>query len=421
MLFRELLVVAERVVVTGLGAVTPLGLDVASTWRAMVEGRSGIGPITLFDASQHQSRIAGEVKGFDATALLGPKEARKLDRFLQFALVAAREAVQDAGLVVDESNADDVGVIIGSGVPGIWTLSEQLEVLRTRGPQRVSPHLVPMLLMDLLPGYVSIMTGARGPNFSVASACASAGHSIGEAYEVIKRGDAQAMIAGGSEAGPTPIAVASFGTMRALSTRNHEPERASRPFDRERDGFVIAEGAGILVLESLTFARARGARIYAELVGYGATGDAHHVTAPPEGGEGAVRAMRIALRKAGLTTDEVDYINAHGTSTPLGDISETRAIKAVFGARAYDIPVSSTKSMTGHMLGATAAVEAIACVKAITEGCIPPTINYEFPDPACDLDYVPNRARSGRVDVALSNAFGFGGHNSTLIFARYRD
>lgn len=411
---------SERVVVTGMGAVTPLGEDIETTWRAILEGKSGIGPITLFDASAMQCRIAGEVKNFDPTRYMHPKEARRNDRSVQLAVAAASQAVADAGLVIDDRNAEDVGVIIGSGVGGIGSFSEQYDVLREKGPARISPFLVPMFIVDMLAGMVSIKLGAKGPNFSVVSACATAGHCIGEAAEVIKRGDAKVMIAGGAEAGIVPIGIAAFDAMRALSTRNDEPTRASRPFDRDRDGFVMSEAGGVLVLEALSYAQARGARIYGELAGYAATGDAYHITSPPDSGEGAIRSMRIALRKAGLSPRDVDYINAHATSTPNGDRAETAAIKAVFGPAAYDIPVSSTKSMTGHLMGAGAAIEGMFCLLAIRDGIIPPTINLEEPDPLCDLDYVPNVARQRKVEVALSNSFGFGGHNNTLIFRAFR-
>lgn len=409
----------ERVVITGLGAVTPLGIDVASTWDGLVEGRSGISTISLFDASDMDSRIAGEVKGFDADSLLSAREARRLDRFCQFALIASREAIQDAALTIDEANSEEVGVLMGSGIGGIITLSEQLEVLRTKGPRRVSPFLIPMFIIDLAAGQIAIATGARGPNFGVVSACATSGHALGEAAEIIKRGDAKVMIAGGSEAGVLPIGVAGFASMKALSTRNDEPERASRPFDADRDGFVIAEGGGAMVLESESHARSRGARIYAELAGYGSSDDAFHVTAPPDGGEGAVRSMRGALRKAGCNPSDIHYINAHGTSTPINDRVETEAVKVVFGEHAFRIPMSSTKSMTGHMLGAAGVVEAIACVKAIEHSVVPPTINYDTPDPNCDLDYVPNTARQHVVGATLTNSFGFGGHNVSLVFRRY--
>ncbi len=409
----------ERVVVTGLGAVTPLGNDVESSWAALVAGRSGIDTIKAFDASAFPTRIAAEVKGFDPAAAVGAKEARRMDRFVQLAIAAAKEAVRDSGLKIDESNANSVGVLMGSGIGGLATLIEQAKVLESRGPDRVSPFLVPMMIVDMVAGQVAIHTGAKGPNFSVVSACATSAHSIGEAFEVIRRGDASAVLAGGSEAPIVPIGVAGFTAPRTLSTRNDEPQRASRPFDAERDGFVIGEGAAVLILESLTHAQERGARIYAEMKGYGATGDAYHITAPAEGGEGAVRAMTIALKKAGLAPEEIDYINAHGTSTQLNDRLETMAIRNLFGPRAYDVAVSSTKSMTGHLLGAAGAVEAMVCVKAITHSVIPPTINYEHPDPECDLDYVPNVARETEVRAAMSNSLGFGGHNATLLFTAF--
>ena len=412
---------SARVVVTGLGAVTPLGLDVPSTWQAMLEGRCGVAPITLFDPEGLATRIAAEVKGFDPTRYMTPKEARRADRFLQLGIAAMQEAMTDSGLEITAENAERVGVLVGSGIGGITTLEREIEVLLTRGAERIRPFLVPMFIADMLSGQLSIMLGAKGPNFGIVSACATSGHCIGEAANIIRRGDAVAMLAGGTEAGITRIGVAAFNAMRAISTRNDAPERASRPFDAQRDGFVIGEAGAVLVLESLEHARARGARIYGEIVGYGATADAYHITAPPEGGEGAVRAMRLALQQARLDASDVDYINAHGTSTPHNDKTETQAIKAVFGARAYEIPVSSTKSMTGHLIGAAAAVEAIACLLAIRDGIVPPTINYEYPDPDCDLDYVPNTARRHNVDVALSNSFGFGGHNNSLIFARYVD
>jgi 3-oxoacyl-[acyl-carrier-protein] synthase II len=410
---------AERVVVTGMGAISPLGGDVESTWSGLIAGRSGIGPIQAFDASTFSTQIAGEVKDFDPAAIVGPKEARRMDRFVQLGVAAAKQALRDAELEIGEANAEDVGVLMGSGIGGITTLIEQARVMDTRGPDRVSPLLVPMMIIDLVAGQTAIHTGAKGPNFSVVSACATSAHSIGEAFEVIRRGDAHAMIAGGSEAPLIPIGLAGFTSMRALSSRNSEPERASRPFDAERDGFVMAEGAAVLILESLSHALDRGARIYAEVKGYGATGDAYHITAPSEGGEGAYRAMRMALRKADLAPEEIDYINAHGTSTPLNDKLETMAIRQLFGPRAYDVAVSSTKSMTGHLLGAAGAMEAVACVKAICHSVIPPTINYENPDPECDLDYVPNEAREARVRAAMSNSLGFGGHNATLVFAEF--
>ena len=407
----------RRVVVTGMGALTPVGLDVASTWEAIVHGRSGIAPIQRFETDDLDVRIGGEVKDFDPTDYLDRKEARRMDRFLQLGLVAAQEAMRDAGLRIGPEEAEHVGVLVGSGIGGISTIVDAAITLHTRGPDRVGPFVVPMMLSDMLAGMIAIQTGAKGPNFAVASACATAGHALGEATEMIRRGDAEIMIAGGAEAPVTRIGLAAFDSMRALSRRNHEPERASRPFDAERDGFVLAEAAGILVLENLEHATRRDAHIYAEITGYGATADAYHITAPSEGGEGAARAMRAALRRAGLQPADIDYINAHGTSTPHNDRTESQAIRKVFGDQAP--PVSSTKSMTGHLIGASGAVEAIICIKTILEGCLPPTINYEHPDPDCDLDYVPNVARPKRVNTALSNSLGFGGHNTTLIVSRF--
>ena len=412
---------SKRVVVTGLGCVTPLGLDVASTWSAMLAGTSGVGSITHFDTTDFGVKIAAELKGFDASTVMSSKEARRIDRVVHLGYAAAVEATRDADLVVTAENATRIGIIAGSGIGGIGSLSAGFDTLNTRGPDRISPFLIVQMLIDLLPGQISINLGLKGPNFSVVSACATSGNAIGEAAEIIKRGDADAMLAGGAEAGIVPIGVSAFQAMRALSTRNDEPQKASRPFDKDRDGFVMGEGGGIVVLESLEHARARGARVYAELAGYGTTADAHHVSSPSEQGEGAAEAMRIALRKAGLSPRDVDYVNAHATSTSVGDIAETMAVKAVFGAGAQDVPVSATKSMTGHLLGAAGVVEGIACIKVIEDGMIPPTINLDAPGEGCDLDYVPNRARSRKVDVALDNTFGFGGHNCTLIFTRFRD
>ncbi len=411
----------RRVVVTGMGAVTPVGLDVPTTWDALVHGRTGVAMVASFDVSDLDVKFAGEVKGFDPTNYLDKKEARRMDRFLHLGLVAAQEAVRDADLRVTSEEAEQVAVLMGSGIGGIGTLVEQTTVLLQRGPDRVSPFLIPMFLPDMLAGLVSIQTGAKGPNFGTASACATTGHAIGEAAEMIKRGDAEVVIAGGAEAPVTRIGLAAFDSMHALSTRNDAPEKASRPFDRDRDGFVLAEAGGAVVLESLEHAARRGARIYAEVVGYGATGDAYHITAPSEGGEGAARAMRIALRKAGLQPGDIGYINAHGTSTPYNDKNESQAIKTVFGERGTAPAVSSTKSMTGHLIGASGVVEAIVCVMTILEGCLPPTINYENPDPECDLDYVPNVARPAKVDAALSNSLGFGGHNTALIVRRFSE
>lgn len=406
---------ARRVVVTGVGAVTPLGLDVASTWEALVAGRSGAAPITRFDTEGFETRIACEVKNFDPGQYLDRKEARRMDRYTHYAIAATGEALRDAGLTITPQNADDVGIIIGSGIGGIETLSQQFKVYFDKGPSRISPFLCTMMIGNMAAGHASILFGMRGPNYGTVSACASGAHAIGEAYETIRRGASPVMVAGGAEAPVVPIGIGAFNSMRALSTRNDEPERASRPFDAERDGFVIGEGAGILVLEDLEYARARGARIYGEILGYGATGDACHVTAPAEGGIGAAKAMLQALREANLSPAAVDYINAHGTSTPLNDKAETSAIKHVFGPRSSQIPVSSTKSMTGHLLGAAGAVEAIICFLTIRDGIIPPTINLDYPDPDCDLDYVPHTARRATVRIALSNSLGFGGHNAALV------
>ena len=411
----------NRVVVTGLGIVSPLGLDVPSTWQGLVSGRSGVDYITLFDPEPFETRFAAEVKNFDPSRYLEHKEARRSDRFVQFAVAASLEAVKQAGLKIDASNAEEIGVIIGAGFGGLNILLSQFQILMEKGPARVSPFLTPMMIADMAAGQVAILLGAKGPNFCITSSCASGSDAIGVSFETISRGDAQAMIAGGTEAQIIPLTIAAFNAARAISTRNHEPQKASRPFDAERDGFVLGEGAAILILESLPFAIKRGAPILDEVVAYGATGAAYHITQPAEGAEGGVRAMRIALKKAGLEPREIDYINAHGTSTPLNDKHETIALKTVFGDDAYRIPVSSTKSMLGHLLGAAGAIEATVCVLTIQHGIIPPTINLTHPDPECDLDYVPNVARQAKVDVALTNSFGFGGHNSTLIFRRYTE
>lgn len=412
---------SRRVVITGLGPVTPIGIGKEEFWSSLVSGRSGVSEITLFDASGYSSRIAGEVKDFDPTDFVDPKEAKRMDRFIHFAVAAARLATDDSSLKISESNAERVGVIIGSGIGGLRSLEDEHIKLYEKGPRRISPFLIPMMIADLAAGQVSIIFGAKGPNFCTVTACASGCHAIGEAYNAIVRGDADVMIAGGSEAPVTPIGVVAFCAARALSTRNDEPERASRPFDAERDGFVIAEGAGVLILEELSHAMARDARIYAELVGYAATADAYHITQPDPEGVGAVRAMQLALERAGAGVGDVDYINAHGTSTEMGDIAETKAIKKLFGEYARKVPISSTKSMTGHLLGAVGAVEAIACCQIIERSIIPPTINLENPDPECDLDYVPNVARQAEVKVALSNSFGFGGHNACLVFKKYEE
>ncbi len=410
----------SRVVVTGIGCVSPLGLDTISTWEALITGKSGVDHISLFDPEPFETKIAAEVKGFDPLVYMDRKEARRADRFIQFAIAASLQAVEQAKLVIDSSNANAIGVIIGSGLGGLGTLSEQLETLRAKGPKRVNSFLIPTIMNDMAPGHVSIRLGARGPNFCITSSCSSGADAIGEAFELLRRGDATATLAGGTEAAITPIGIAGFNACGALSKRNYAPQKASRPFDAQRDGFVMGEGAAVLVLERLEYALGRGAPILAEMASYGASSDAHHITRPLEDGEGGVRAMRIALKKAGLDPKGIDYINAHGTSTLLNDKAETMAMKEVFGPEAYKVPISSTKSMTGHLLGAAGALEAAICVLAIKEGVIPPTINLEFPDPECDLDYTPYLAKRGRVRTAMSNSFGFGGHNSTLIFKAYQ-
>jgi len=410
-----------RVVVTGIGAVCPLGLNVAESWEALAAGRSGVDRITLFDTEGFETKIAGELKGFDASNYMNPKEARRNDRFSQMAVAASLEATKQADLKIDDSNKDDIGIIIGSGIGGLTTLFEQTKVLLERGPDRVSPFLIPMMMPNIASAQASITLGARGPNFCTTSACSSGSDAVGVAYETIKRGDAKAMIAGGSEAIINPIGVSAFNALKAISTRNDEPQLASRPFDAERDGFVIGEGAAVLILENLDYAKKRGVEILAEMLAYGASADAHHITAPLETGEGAAIAVQRALDKAGIKPEEIDYINAHGTSTDLNDRMETKAIKKVFGDYAYKIPVSSTKSMMGHLVGSAGAVEAAICILAIRNGVIPPTINLTHPDPECDLDYVPNKARQAKVRTALSNSFGFGGHNSVLIFREYSE
>ena len=411
----------KRIVVTGLGCLSPLANDWPNTWKALAAGISGVAPITHFDASRYKARFAAEVKGFDPVALFGSKEARRMDRFTQFALAAALQAVEHSGLKIDDANRDRVGALIGTGIGGVATMTEQITVLAERGPDRVSPFLVPMMLADTAPGIVAIKLGIRGPNLAVITACATGSNTIGEAAEMIRRGSADAILAGGAEAAVVPLALAGLGVMNALSARNDDPQRASRPFDLNRDGFVIGEGAAVLVLESLEYAQGRGARILAEVTGYGTSDDAYHISAPAENGAGAALCMNLALENANLGTEDVDYINAHGTSTLLNDKSETAAIKTVFGAQAYKVPISSTKSMTGHLLGASGALEAAVCVQVLLDGLLPPTINYETPDPECDLDYVPNRARQKAVRHVMSNSFGFGGHNATLIFSRFEN
>jgi len=406
----------RRAVITGLGAVSPVGIGVARAWDSMISGSSGIGPITHFDAADFTTRFGGQVNGFDPTDWLNPKEARRLSRFQQFAIAAADEAIADSGLSVTDAIADRIGVIVGSGIGGLATMEEQTAVLLKSGPGRVSPFLVPMMIVDLAAGHISIRHNLRGINYAPVSACATGNHAIGEAAECIKRGTADVIVAGGFDCGLTPLGLAGFSAARALSTRNDDPEAASRPFDAGRDGFVIGEGGAILILEEMEFARARGARILAELVGYGTSADAYHITAPAPDGSGARRAMIEALNQADFEPSEVSYINAHGTSTLLGDIAETSAIKAVFGE---DLPVvSSTKSMTGHLLGGAGALEAVVSVMSVVNDIVPPTINLVDPDPECDLDYIPNVARKIKVKAAMSNSFGFGGHNATLLFAK---
>ena len=412
----------RRVVVTGMGAITPIGNDVASFWDSLVAGRSGIGRITVFDPSRLDARIAGEVKGFEPELVMPRKEIRRHDRYVHLAWAASVEAISDAGLpnpIEDESLAERTGVIVGSGIGGINTMIRDIIESHELGVERIGPFLVTSLIPDMAAGYVAIYANARGPNYATVSACSSANHAIGDATNIIRRGDADVIIAGGAEAGIGEIPIAAFAAMRALSTRNDDPEKACRPFDAERDGFIMAEGAGVVVLEALEHALARGARIHGEMAGYAATDDASHITLPAPGGRGAVGSMSLAMADAGMTTADIGYINAHGTSTIPNDKAETAAIKTVFGERAYDTPVSSTKSMTGHLLGAGGGIEAIASILAIANGILPPTINYENPDPDCDLDYIPNVARSAEINAAMSNSFGFGGHNATLIFKRY--
>lgn len=406
----------KRVVVTGLGAVTPVGNDVASFWAAVTAGKSGVGPITRFDATAYDTRFAAEVKDFDpAPALPSPKDVRRTDRYTHLAFAATREAVADAGVGSYQGDADRAGVLIGSGIGGLQTLEDQHTILREKGPTRVSPFMIPMMISNMASGLISIQYGFRGPNFAIVTACATANNCIGEAFKLIRDGEADLMLAGGSEAAVVPLGLSGFGAMKALSVRNDAPERASRPFDADRDGFVLGEGAGVLVLEELEHARRRGAKIYGEILGYGATADAYHMTAPAPEGAGAARAMRRALEVAKLPGEAIDYINAHGTSTPQGDVGETQAIKAVFGPHAAKLWVSSTKSMTGHLLGGAGAVEMIACLKAMETGVVPPTINLEQPDPECDLDYVPNTARERAITAVMNNSFGFGGHNACVV------
>jgi 3-oxoacyl-[acyl-carrier-protein] synthase II len=410
----------KRVVITGLGALTPIGNTVAEYWDSLLAGRSGIGPITLFDASRHTVRIAGEVKGFAPEQYMDRKEAKRMDRFAQFAVAASKQTLADAEFVINDANAADVGIIIGTGIGGLKVLEDQQEINLTKGPDRCSPFMIPMMIANMAAGLTAIHVGAKGPNSCSVTACAAGSNAIGDAFRMVQRGYAKAMICGGTEAAVTSLSVAGFAACKALSaSRNDDPTHASRPFDRDRDGFVLGEGAGILLLEELDHALARGAKIYAEMVGYGLTCDAYHMTSPIPGGEGAARAIELCLKDAGLTPDQVTYINAHGTSTGANDPNETAAIKQALGDNAYQIAISSTKSMTGHLLGGSGGIEAVATVKAIYESQIPPTINLDHPDEGCDLDYVPHTSRKQAVEVALSNSFGFGGHNVTLAFRKY--
>lgn len=409
----------KRVVVTGVGALTPVGNNPAQYWEGLLSGRNGIAPITLFDASQHKCRIAGEVKGYDPQDYLDVKDAKRMDRFAQFAVSASLQAIADAQFVINELNAEQVGAIIGTGVGGIKVLEDQQTVYLSKGPDRCSPFMVPMMISNMAAGLTAIHTGAKGPNSCTVTACAAGSNAVGDAFRLIQQGYAQAMLCGGAEAAVTPLSVAGFAAARALSTRNDDPSRASRPFDRDRDGFVMGEGSGILLLEELEHALSRGARIYAEIVGYGITCDAYHMTSPVPGGAGATRAIQLALKDAGLDPNQVSYINAHGTSTGPNDVTETAAIKKALGESAYKVAISSTKSMTGHLLGGSGGIEAVATVMAIANDQIPPTINLDNPDPECDLDYVPHKSRTQIVEVALSNSFGFGGHNVTLAFRKY--
>ena len=411
----------NRVVVTGVGIISPLGQDAESTWNNLLAGKSGVSEITAFDPEGYATTIAAEVKDFDPEALVGRKQARRMDRFVQLAAAASLESMENAGISVSDDNRERVSVMIASGIGGIITLSDQVGVLENRGPKRISPFLVPMMLPDMASGQVSMMLGAKGPNYSTVSACSSAADTIGQAFEAIRRGDVDVALAGGSEAAICPIGVAGFNACHALSKRNDDPERASRPFDADRDGFVLGEGGATLVLESLDNALSRGAEPIAEVTGYGSTADAHHITQPAPEGEGAARAMNNALRQAQTQPEEIGYINAHGTSTPLNDKYETMALKAVFGEEAYKIPISSTKSMTGHLLGASGALEAAITALALSKWAIPPTINLETPDPECDLDYTPHMPRRGRIRAAMSNSFGFGGHNASLVLQEFEE
>lgn len=411
----------KRVVVTGLGAITPIGNTLTEYWEGLLSGRNGISPISLFDASRHACRIAGEVKSFDPHKYMDRKEAKRMDRFAQFGVSASKQALADAKFEINDLNAEQVGVLIGTGIGGLKVLEDQQEIYLTRGPDRCSPFMIPMMISNMAAGLTAIHTGAKGPNSCTVTACAAGSHAVGDAFRLVQRGYAQAMICGGAEAAVTPLSLAGFAAARALSVRNDTPESACRPFDRDRDGFVMGEGSGILLLEELGHALSRGAKIYAEIVGYGMTCDAYHMTSPVPGGTGAARAIQLALKDADLKPEQVSYINAHGTSTPANDANETSAIKTALGDSAYQVAISSTKSMTGHLLGGSGGIEAVATAMAVANDQVPPTINLENPDPDCDLDYVPNQSRSGNVEVALSNSFGFGGHNVTLVFKKYKE
>jgi 3-oxoacyl-[acyl-carrier-protein] synthase II len=409
----------RRVVVTGMGLVIPTGIGVETSWKNVCEGKSGIGLLTRFDTNGFETKIAGEVKDFNPELYIDKKEIKRMDLFVQYAIAATKEALEDAQLNIAPENCEQIGVIVGTGLGGLPTLEKYHKVLLERGPSRISPFFIPMLIANMASGQIAIQFGPKGPNTCVVTACATGAHCIGDAFRAIVYGDAEAMIAGGTEANITPLTIGGFNAMKALSTKNDEPEKACRPFEKNRDGFVVAEGAGIIILEELQFALKRNAKIYGELIGYGYTGDAYHITAPSPNGDGAVRCMRMAIKDAGLKPEEMDYINAHGTSTPLNDLTETIAIKTVFGDYAKKIPISATKSMTGHLLGAAGSTEAIFTILAIRDGLMPPTLNYEEPDPQCDLDYVPNVARRKPLKVAMSNAFGFGGTNATLVFRKF--
>jgi 3-oxoacyl-[acyl-carrier-protein] synthase II len=411
----------KRVVITGLGATTPIGNDLDSYWQALLAGKSGVGPITHFDAAQHTTRIAAEVKGFDPVQFMDRKDAKRMDRFSQFAVATSKQALADAQLEINDLNAEQIGVMIGTGIGGLKVMEDQQEVYLNRGPGRCSPFMVPMMIANMAAGLTAIQTGAKGPNSCPVTACAAGSNAIGDAFRLVQQGYAQAMICGGTEAAITPLGVAGFASARALSVRNDDPQTASRPFDRDRDGFVIGEGCGILILESLDHALSRGAKIYGEIIGYGMTCDAYHMTAPVPGGAGAARCIQLALKDAGITPAQVSYVNAHGTSTPANDPTETQAIKTALGEYAYQIAVSSTKSMTGHLLGGSGGIEGVAAAMTVAHDQVPPTINLENPDDNCDLDYVPKQARQMPVNVTLSNSFGFGGHNVTLVFQKYRD